>query len=232
VLFRSGDNLFKKSYFVASSSRQTPDPDKFPAGALALPDFESIQKTAHPLDHLNVDGANLLPARPVSLFGQHTDPGLLESWNTVPNEKTQVALVIQDPRNNSVRLMRLNQWDALMFQRLLEKDQENPVIGERDHRLALYHLETGIFAQGADRIDPGALERDEGFRRMLVQSKFFNGETYYSKDEIGLLEKWMRSEGVSALKDLFIHTILRNKPKSAGAYSKSRLAALFERLFD
>lgn len=226
-------DLFKENYFNPSPMAQQPEKEKFPNGALALPDFETLKQIPHPMDHLEIDGEDALAKvgiRPLSPVSNLSDPNLLESWNCIPNQKTQLALVIEDRHSGAIQLMRLSQWDALMFSRLLQKDREKRLIGSRDHRLALYDLDLGIFSQGSDPISPHLLEENRDFIRLKAQAKFFNGETQYSSEEIEILEKWIREAGPAKLKNLFINIILGNKPKSVSLYPSSPLAGIFERI--
>lgn len=224
-------NLFKKRYFFPSASLQDPDETRFPQGSLALPDFERVQKIAHPMDHLNVEGEDLLAKnniRPLAKFGRGTDPNLLLSWNAILNQKTKYALLIRYRESHKIRLMALSPWDALMFQRLLEKDRQSPQKGDREIDLALYHFDLdNIVSQGSHPIDPASLKTSEDFATLKAQIKFFNGNTDYNAKESESLKRWIEKEGSKKLKDLFVNEILKNKPTSAARFPKSTLAALF-----
>jgi hypothetical protein len=121
--------------------------------------------------------------------------------------------------------MRLNPWDALMFQRMLAKDQELPEPGLRDHRLALYHLGLkNITQQSSDPIAIDELEQNQIFQLLKTQSKFFNGALKYSKEEWKLLEEWVQKTDKEKLQQFFLHVVLANKPTTAGRYPKSKLS--------
>lgn len=73
------------------------------------------------------------------------------------------------------------------------------------------------------RGEPSEYLKSEDFLRKVVQAKFFNGETFYKKEEIPLLRKWIKEKGAARLRELFVNHILKFKEESREAFSKSIL---------
>lgn len=218
------ENLFSSAYFTPSRRQ------KVPAELLTIPDFERIDPPIHPLDHLQVFGEDPLAKigiRPLQRLEMGTD--LLISLNANPSHKTKELLLIRDKTNGQIQVLVLNQWDALMFQRLLEKDRLEPIQGKRDIQIALYHMYLGLIGQGSDPIDAN-IEQNPDFLRLKLQADFLNGKSDYTASELKMLKTWIEKEGVKKMEELFTQTILKNKPSSASNYRSSPLAKLFESL--
>lgn len=215
-------NLFTKEYFSPKSNGTPPD------GARVIPDFEWMNWPHHPMDRLAVTGPDLLaeagirPLRYLEEWGDH----LLISLNADSSQKMKFFLLIQGKATKKLETMLLNDWDALMFRRLLMKDKTEPQQGVREVQLALYHTDLGCIGQGADPIDP-ATENSSEFISLKVRIKFLNGETDYSEEELPVLKEWIEQKGVSKMKTLFLNEILKNKQESALAYPGSSLEAIF-----
>jgi len=68
------------------------------------------------------------------------------------------------------------------------------------------------------------------FIKLLVQAKFFNGETEFSSTEIPYLEAWIKDRGVVKMSTLFEKYILQWKAESSAKYQQSPLRSLFTKL--
>lgn len=226
-LWKEG-GVFEENYFTPSS-KLSPNLKRFPEGSLALPDFEKVKQGAHPMDHLDVTGEDRLGSigiRPVSRHSSLADPELLESWNTLPNEKSSFALIIQNKSTKQIKLMLLSPWDALMFRRILENDRSHPTGSKREVDLALYHTDLGII-QASGSIAKDHLKNSKEFLRLKTQWKFFNGCVEYNKEELEVLRSWSFQKGSATLRNKF-SDILHNKPASEASYERSSLQKVLE----
>ncbi len=162
---------------------------------------------------LQSEGTQVYPFTP---FGKHQD-------------LVQEALLIQDLETGEMRMMLINQHEARQFEERLSKERD---LLENGVRLALYHLDYGLYAEGADFPSELTLHSTSHFMRLKTQAKFFNGETHYSKQELRALEIWfseLRDSGALAeVEKLFVKTILEWKAQSRADYPQSALFKLFQ----
>src|SRR3990167_3713584 len=149
-------------------------------------------------------------------FGKHQD-------------LVQEALLIQDIETGQIRMMLINQDEAKQFEKRLSTERH---LLENGVRLALYHMDYGLYAEGADFPSEDTLHSTSHFMRLKAQAKFFNGDVYYSQDELRALETWiseLQAQGTLAtVKMLFEKIVLKWKEKSASDYSRSPLFKLFK----
>lgn len=181
-------------------------------------------------------------------LSQLFDSDLLISFNMMPIYKIEdgfdftpfgmyqksvtQALVIQDKQSGKVQLVLLDVEEAKQFEAFLAQDYRQPAEGPRDVRLALYHLGTGIYRQGAESIDPIDLEKDPHFIRLKVQAKFFNGDSRFSKAEQPILKAWLKESGQKGekLRELFTTIILKWKSSSYEEFVESPLEQIMQDL--
>lgn len=97
---------------------------------------------------------------------------------------------------------------------------------------SIYSFQLGLHAQGKCPISPQELQDDPHFMRLIVQAKFFNGEVYYTAEEMKVLEAWIKEKGAARMYTLFHDHILASPAKSSSrkAFSSSRLSKLFKQL--
>jgi len=138
--------------------------------------------------------------------------------------------LIQDIETGQIRMMLINQDEAKQFEKRLSTERH---LLENGVRLALYHMDYGLYAEGADFPSEDTLHSTSHFMRLKAQAKFFNGDVYYSQDELRALETWiseLQAQGTLAtVKMLFEKIVLKWKEKSASDYSRSPLFKLFKR---
>lgn len=213
------DGLFTRDYFTAQvpSNGTKAIPQEFSV----IPNYEKKYRSDHPLDGLDVEGPDPLASLGIRLT-QRLEAGteLFISLNAKTEHKNTNLLLIQDRKTNKVEVMLLNQWDALMFQRMLDKDKKTPFSGNRDVRLALYRPELGIISEGSDPMNLEEIKNTASFQRLIAQSKFFNDEKDYTKEELEQLRPWFREQGSAKMQNLF-EGILRNKSTSLQIYQEA-----------
>ncbi|MBA2367894.1 MAG: DUF3638 domain-containing protein [Candidatus Protochlamydia sp.] len=89
---------------------------------------------------------------------------------------------------------------------------------------SLYHLTHGIVNRNDERFLTAEV------RKQIVQARFLNGDSHYSKAELELLRNWLKEEGVGKMRDLFKKQILSGFPNKAIQHSGSNLELLFKEL--
>jgi hypothetical protein len=114
--------------------------------------------------------------------------------------------------------------DSQDFQKIL-KDND---IGRET---SIYNFELGLHAQGKRPIASEELQKDPVFIRLVVQAKFFNGETHYTQKEIQVLESWIQEKGSERMYKLFYDHILQSPAKtiSRTEFPASRIGKLFKK---
>lgn len=142
----------------------------------------------------------------------------------------QEVLLIEDLETGQIKMMLLNQDEAKQFEMRLSKERH---LLENGVRLALYHLDYGLYAEGPGFPSELSLHQDPHFMRLKVQAKLFNGDVHYSQDEQRALEAWfaqLKNQGaLSQVKNVFESKILEWKSKSKADFPRSFLYKLFQR---
>lgn len=95
-------------------------------------------------------------------------------------------------------------------------------------KFCLYDFNLGS-THYSNGMDWKALEANPKFLELLVQAKFFNGETFYQPREIPFLKKWIQKHGVQKMEELFLK-ITTWKQESKNALPMSHLKKLFVEL--
>lgn len=176
------------------------------------------------------------------------DPGLTASLNFMPvyspshfkevfykpfdehQDWSDYILIIEDKTTNRFQLMMLNQMDVKDISQHLRSEAKKPHQGQRDVKICVYHLNTGIYQQGSDRFSSRDLEKDPQFLRLKTQAKFFNGMIDYTEAELPFLREWIEKMGPDSMHELFNNHILQWKADTRDQYSKSSLEKLFSEL--
>ncbi len=144
---------------------------------------------------------------PFVLFGKHQDI-------------VQEILLIQ---TEQIGMMLISQDEALQFRQ-----------GAFSENLALYLLGYGLFGQKPSFPSEEQLHANPKFMRLKVQAKFFNGEVFYSKEELPALESWLsdldRQGRLDSAKLFFEIKILEWKETSKREYPNSPLFRCFNRI--
>jgi hypothetical protein len=163
-------------------------------------------------------------------------------------------IVIQDKESGKIKVMLIDQNDAMQFKVKLNEDaqlyEDDAAIEKvykesykgtefefekltrnrfRNTRIALYDLTTGVYMQGKERIDVKALEADQQFKVIKIQAKFLQGSINYSKEELVLLKEWFKSQDIVKMKKLFEDNIIPWAAINAKNYAESDLAHLFQK---
>lgn len=136
-------------------------------------------------------------------------------------------LVVQDTGSGQaekLRLVQVDQAEAEKIKKLLQQEAVEPWRGQRQRRVALYSLDTGIEQQGSDRFDLEQLKHHAQFQRLRVQAKFRRGDQRYTPEELVILRVWMQEKGVALMKQFFERTSHETLNPS------SSLGLLFEEL--
>lgn len=139
-------------------------------------------------------------------------------------EINPAIIIVQEIDTKKLRFILSDQEDAKMVKMLLKQDTADPVKGQRQVRMCLYSLDTGIEQQGSDRFDENALSKDPHFQQLRIQAKFRRGDQYYSQEELSILSSWIKKKGVSLMQRLFMK--LSRKPIA----QDSNIAQLFKTL--
>jgi len=66
--------------------------------------------------------------------------------------------------------------------------------------------------------------------KKVLKLKFLNGESHFNKEEIAILEKWFKDEGVDKLETLYLKHILKFQPDKRVSFKGSSLERLFKKL--
>lgn len=196
-------------------------------------------KPGDPFPLISIDStlaahADLAPYRDVF------DPALLGTLNLMPAHYDQASKAPYHPfdfdqktvadllfvkRPNGLAVVMLDLNDSANFETIL-----------RDNDLgleaAIYNFELGLHVQGKRPLPPEELQQDPAFTRLVVQAKFFNGETHFSPTELPVLEAWIREKGIERMRTLFHEVILGSDAKSSSrsAYPSSPIGKLFHRI--
>lgn len=102
------------------------------------------------------------------------------------------------------------------------QDNNKPV------NLYLYDFNLGSIIN-SQNTDSKALEANLQFLHLLVQAKFFNGETSYSSKEIPFLKNWIEKNGVEKMEKLFLE-IITWKDETKIAFPTSPLNKVFQKI--
>ena len=74
---------------------------------------------------------------------------------------------------------------------------------------------------------PGGFDLNHSqVQRLLVQAKFFNGETHYSPQELPYLEAWIKEKGIPIMREFFLEHIIRDRESAKQAFDKSPLSQI------
>jgi hypothetical protein len=90
------------------------------------------------------------------------------------------------------------------------------------HTGSYYDLNLGLFHVSSTEKNLDFLQSKD-FRRKVVQAKFFDGHSFYSKEEIPLLREWIQEKGKERMRELFVKHILKFKAESRASFQNSIL---------
>jgi len=159
-------------------------------------------------------------AKKLEPFSDIFDPTLYGSLNFIPfdiENKVPEKFVL-----NTAPFELFNRYQkSICGLRILSKNEVvmvDQIDGETSD--TLYDLKLGIYKAKGEV--PNFLHTPE-FLRKVVQAKLFNGETYYKKEELLLLQAWIKEKGVNRMRDLFVNHILKFKDESRTAFPDSIL---------
>jgi hypothetical protein len=135
-----------------------------------------------------------------------------------PKDKPQInELQLFGPHRTPLHFVQINEDGTIKLLSQREADQYPP-------KPRLYHLTNGVVKQADEQFLTSEV------RKRIVQAKFLNGDSHYSKVELGLLRDWLKEEGAEKMRDLFNKQILSGFPKKAIQHSGSNLDLLFKEL--
>lgn len=99
---------------------------------------------------------------------------------------------------------------------------------DRSCRLALVQPEIGIVQQGSDRFKENIVD-DPQYIALITESKFWNGDVYYSKREMEYLKEWLARVGPDEMENMLLRNILKHRPEAQRSYSGSGLEAMIKK---
>ncbi len=143
-------------------------------------------------------------------------------------------LVIQD--GESLQVMMIDQNDSIYFRRKLQKDYEKTndlQAAERTRKIAVYDIQHDMIAvQGKNAFGENELEENEEFRKLLVQVKLINGETFGGNSEAHITQRETLAEIVGEEKELMARFVkdhvLAKKPITKARFDRSPLGQMLK----
>lgn len=91
------------------------------------------------------------------------------------------------------------------------------------YSICIYDSELGIVQQGKEKMADAELQKNPIFMKLLVQAKFFNGETHFNKEELPILNEWITEKNSHVAKALFLDHIIRFRDTCLAQYQSSVL---------
>lgn len=149
-------------------------------------------------------------------------------------------LVVENAKSGEIVTIFLDEMDSANLKEVLLADQRefqvssllSPLTdllpGDPRVRLCLYNFRLGDYVHGKDPITN--LQTNPKFLRLVVQAKFFNGETDYSDDELIYLKAWIQEKGAARMYRLFTDYVLAFKATSKAKFPASTIGTLFKTL--
>lgn len=140
----------------------------------------------------------------------------------------QNLLICKDRQTGEVQVMLISLADKGFFFEKLAKEREANTDRELD--VSIYNLILGITQSNNEDILSGNENiLDYELRQLIVQAKFFNGESMYSKEEEPLLKDWIAKKGSKRMQELFFEHILTQDTKKdkSKEFSNSSLERCF-----
>lgn len=166
---------------------------------------------------------NFLP-----LVGQYYTDKALTSVQVRPFSRVQPngchLLIRKEKASGRIQATLISDADEAYLNHKLA--EERKLDQERAYETTLYHTVSGTIQwNGAKPIDAAEI------RNVVVQAKFFNGESLYSEEEISLLRDWILEKGPVRMRTLFVEHILANKEAAkVREFEDSALEDLFHEL--
>lgn len=146
-------------------------------------------------------------------------------------EYPRIFVVIQT--SSGTQSMLINENEEKRFKELLRNDRINKAPGNRELKVALYDLATGVAAQSSDPIDFAVLEHNPEFIIQKVQLKFYSGMSDFTEEEEPMLREWIQSCGPEKMKRYFETVVLKNERKDSRlSYMHSALENVFKELIN
>jgi hypothetical protein len=65
-------------------------------------------------------------------------------------------------------------------------------------------------------------------RERITKVKFLNGESSYTKEELAILEKWIKKYGVDTMRKFYETRVISGYPEKTARYQQSNLHTLFK----
>lgn len=157
------------------------------------------------------------------------DDQLVCSSNLLPREKlfslgqkpVSELLFVKDKMSGKILGAMLDQQDSASLLEMLANGEGSSRISTSFYNFALEPR------QGDHPIDKEQLESNPQFRRLLVQAKFFNGETHYKPSEVTILKEWIAEKGKDRMYQFFQNHILQWKDDSRIAFPNSVIGKIF-----
>lgn len=149
------------------------------------------------------------------------DPGLLADLNFMPIPE-EIDDYYKVPNGPPFGLFNEFQKPVCAL-RIFSEDEvvmvdQSDAFSYSENRDTIFDLNLGLYRGEA----PNFLNSDK-FMRLVVQAKFFNGETHYKKEEIPLLQEWIKNKGAERMRKLFVNHILKFKDNSRAEFPGSVL---------
>lgn len=135
------------------------------------------------------------------------------------------VLAVEDDQGN-VKLVLLGKKDVDYVK--LQIQFFDGIVNDNSVKFCLYDFNLGVIDYSGG-MDWKVLEAKPKFLELLVQAKFFNGETFYQPREIPFLKKWIQKHGAPRMEELFLK-ITKWKQESKNALPMSPLKKLFVEL--
>ncbi len=152
-------------------------------------------------------------------------------WSTPPTElfnlfQKRAYQVLVERTGAEFKITLVDQFDARRITEIF-RHTVRPEGSEKS--VFLYTPGVGVTQEAGETISQSELDHNAAFQRLMVQVKFFNGHSRFSRSEKVFLEAWIREKGNIKMKNLF-GKIIANREVSTVDYSGSALERLFERL--
>jgi len=225
ILFWPRKYLFTNSYFTDSSRLVQP------LQARLQPWAGDIAPT---FDKDILCSTNLWPEKSKAGVWQilSTTP-MPSEYKAYPYQKDfHQVLLVQEKASETIKLVLIDQNDALQFKEWLIDDSCNSNRETRETLLALYDLSSGIYVQGKEKFDPRKLEMNAQFQRLKIQAKFLKGLLNYSEAELAIFKTWLSGScsDPQKLEEFFRDNIMKSQLISPKEYLQDNLAKVFKTL--
>lgn len=205
--------------------------------------IEKLNKISYPIRSeesfiLSVDEV-LKIDQTLKKFGSLFDPALIATVNALYVQlNTDLARVCEVPttpfdayqKQIKIGCLYLDQEEGDYKMLLLDQDDAEElrkIIETKGAQFKRYKPLLFSLTEGPLGPIPGGFDLNHSqVQRLLVQAKFFNGETHYSPQELPYLEAWIKEKGIPIMREFFLEHIIRDRESAKQAFDKSPLSQI------